>query len=125
LITLPLDGSKTRIQTLVTYLDSLRKTQEMPAEIVFGGHGEPITDPAARAREVLAHHAARLDETAAALGSEPRSGYEVSLSLFGDELAPSQRRFAVAEALAHIEHLVTRGRARKRESDGGFSYTET
>jgi glyoxylase-like metal-dependent hydrolase (beta-lactamase superfamily II) len=114
-----------RPDPLGDYLRSLERTIGLAPSLALPGHGEPITDPAGRARAVLAHHAARLDETAAALDPEPRSGYEVSLALFGEQLAPSQRRFAVAETLAHLEHLVTVGRARKRESDGGFSYTET
>ena len=39
LITRPLDGSGERTQALVTYLESLRKTRELPAEIVLPGHG--------------------------------------------------------------------------------------
>ncbi|HEX6601276.1 MAG TPA: MBL fold metallo-hydrolase, partial [Solirubrobacterales bacterium] len=35
LITRPLDGSSPRTQALVTYIESLRKTREMPAEIVL------------------------------------------------------------------------------------------
>ena len=61
--------------------------------------------------------------TAAALGSEPRSGYEVSLALFGRELPPIQRRFAVAEALSHLERLVVNGRAERREDDRVVTYT--
>jgi glyoxylase-like metal-dependent hydrolase (beta-lactamase superfamily II) len=114
-----------RPDPLGDYLRSLERTIALAPSIALPGHGDPITDPPRRAREVLAHHAARLDETAATLASEPRSGYEASLALFGEELSPSQRRFAVAETLAHLEHLVTMGRARKRESGGGFSYTET
>ena len=114
-----------RPDPLGDYLRSLERTIGLAPSLALPGHGEPITDPAGRARAVLAHHAARLDETATALDSEPQSGYEVSLALFGEELAPSQRRFAVAETLAHLEHLVAIGRARQRESDGGFSYTET
>ena len=45
----------------------------------------------------------------AALGTEPRSAYDVSLPLFGDDLKPSARRFAVAETLSHLERLVLEG----------------
>ena len=38
--------------------------------------------------ELIAHHAERLAVTAAALGAEPRTGYEVSFPLFGDDLKP-------------------------------------
>jgi hypothetical protein len=53
----------------------------------------------------------------------PRSGYDVSHDLFGSELAPIQRRFAVAEALSHLERLVALGRARRVEDDRSVAYT--
>ena len=76
-----------------------------------------------RARELLAHHGERLSATAAALGDEPRSAYEVSYPLFGDDLKPSARRFAVAETLSHLERLVLEGGARRHETVGGVTYT--
>ena len=61
-------------------------------------------------------------------GRSPRSGYDVSFPLFGDDLAPAPRRFAVAETLSHLERLVREGRAERHEAtrDGdvvGVSYT--
>src|ERR1044072_3253628 len=50
LISRPLDGSSERPQALVTYIESMRKTREMPAEIVLSGHGEPITPRGAEHR---------------------------------------------------------------------------
>jgi hypothetical protein len=82
-----------------------------------------VLDPVGRARELLEHHRERLDATAAALGSEPRTGYEVSFPLFGDDLKPAARRFAVAEALSHLERLVREERAARHEDDGTVSYT--
>jgi hypothetical protein len=65
----------------------------------------------------------RLEETLAALGPEPRSGYELSFPLFGDELKPAARRFAVAETLSHAERLVRVGAAARHETDGTVTYT--
>ena len=42
---------------------------------------------------------------------------------FGDELSPTQRRFAVAETLSHLERLVREGRARRAGADGAVTYT--
>ena len=42
LISRPLDGSARRDQALVTYIESMRRTREMPAEIVLPGHGDPV-----------------------------------------------------------------------------------
>ncbi len=58
-----------------------------------------------------------------ALEGEPRTAYQVSFPLFGDDLKPSARRFAVAETLSHLERLVLEGGARRHETAGGVTYT--
>lgn len=116
---------ESRRDPLGDYLTSLERTIELAPRIAYAGHGAPIEDPAGRARELIEHHRARLDETAAALGPEPRTGYDVSLAVFGAELPPTQRRFAVAETLSHLEHLVRLGRAARSGADGAVTYTGT
>jgi glyoxylase-like metal-dependent hydrolase (beta-lactamase superfamily II) len=114
---------ESRPDPLGDYLDSLARTIELAPRIVYPGHGEPIDDPAGRARVLIEHHRRRLDETAAAVSHEPRSGYAVSLDVFGTDLGPTQRRFAVAETLSHLERLVREGRARRHGDDGTVTYT--
>jgi glyoxylase-like metal-dependent hydrolase (beta-lactamase superfamily II) len=108
---------------LGSYLASLGRTVELAPRLALPAHGDPIGDPAARAAEIVLHHERRLDETAAALAPEPRTGYEVSLTLFPGELGPSQRRFAVAETLSHLERLVATGGARRGGDVGAVTYT--
>jgi glyoxylase-like metal-dependent hydrolase (beta-lactamase superfamily II) len=117
-----------RPDPLGDYLGALERTIQLAPTVAYGGHGDEITDPVGRAHELIAHHRDRLDVTAAALGREPRTGYEVSFPLFGDDLAPHVRRFAVAETLSHLERLVRDDRAERHdvEQDGnvvGVSYT--
>jgi glyoxylase-like metal-dependent hydrolase (beta-lactamase superfamily II) len=112
-----------RPDPLGDYLGALQATIELAPKLALPGHGDPLTDPVGRARELVAHHRSRLAETAAALGEEPRSAYEVSFPLFGDDLKPSARRFAVAETLSHLERLVLEGGARRHETAGGVAYT--
>jgi glyoxylase-like metal-dependent hydrolase (beta-lactamase superfamily II) len=116
---------ESRPDPLADYLASLERTAELGLRLALPGHGEPIRDPAARAREIVAHHAARLDDTQAALDSAPRSGYDVSLAVFGADLSPTQRRFAVAETLSHLERLVASGRASRAENDATIAYTDS
>ena len=59
----------------------------------------------------------------AALDGDPRTGYELSFTLFGQDLKPASRRFAVAETLSHVERLVHEGAASRREGDGTVTYT--
>jgi glyoxylase-like metal-dependent hydrolase (beta-lactamase superfamily II) len=112
-----------RPDPLGDYLASLRRTVELAPRLALPGHHDVLSDPAGRAREILEHHGQRLDEAVAALGSEPRSAYEMSLALFGADLDASGRRFALAETLAHLERLVQEGRAARRGDDSAVSYT--
>jgi len=114
---------ESRPDPLGDYLASLERTIELAPRVVYPGHGEPIHDAAARARELIEHHRIRLEDHAAALSTEPHTAYEVSLDVFGRELAPSQRRFAVAETLSHLERLVREGHAARSGDDNRVSYT--
>jgi glyoxylase-like metal-dependent hydrolase (beta-lactamase superfamily II) len=107
-----------RPDPLGDYLASLERTAELAPRLVLPGHGEPIRDPAGRARALLEHHRLRLDATAAALDGAALTGYDVSFGLFGADLGPSARRFAVAETLSHLERLRREGRAERAEEDG-------
>lgn len=107
-----------RPDPLGDYLETLDRLEATPLRVAFAGHRTPIADPAARAREIRAHHVERLDSARAALDGRPRSAYEVSLALFPSELSPAGRRFALAESLAHLERLVLAERA--AHADGGY-----
>ncbi len=114
---------ESRPDPLGDYLRTLERIEELRPALVLTGHGEPIEDGAARSREIVAHHEERLDATQAILTAEPQSGFAVSMSLFGRELAPMQRRFAVAETLSHLERLVRLDRARRGLTAGVVTYT--
>jgi glyoxylase-like metal-dependent hydrolase (beta-lactamase superfamily II) len=112
-----------RADPLGDYLAALDRTIELDPRIALPGHGEPIEDPAGRARELKEHHRVRLEEAAGGLTAEPQTGYELSLALFGADLSPAGRRFAIAETLSHYERLVQEGVARRSEVDGTVTYT--
>jgi glyoxylase-like metal-dependent hydrolase (beta-lactamase superfamily II) len=115
---------ESRPDPLGDYLASLERTIELAPRIVYPGHGEPLRDPPGRARELIAHHHKRLDQTEQALGREGlTTPFEISLKLFGDDLEPTNRRFAVAETLSHLERLVREGRAARAGADGTVTYT--
>ena len=78
-----------RPDPLGDFLESLERTIELAPEIALPGHGDPIADPVGRARELIEHHRERLAFTESSLGDRPRTGYEVSLDLFGADLKPA------------------------------------
>jgi glyoxylase-like metal-dependent hydrolase (beta-lactamase superfamily II) len=114
-----------RPDPLGDYLAALERTIELEPRVALPGHEDVIVDPAGRARELQEHHRERLEETLEALGSEPRTGYELSFPLFGDDLKPAARRFAIAETLSHAERLVREGVAAREENGGTVTYTAT
>src|SRR3954454_283579 len=107
-----------RPDPLGDYLETLRRIEELAPRVAYAGHKDPVSHPAARAREIRAHHVERLDHTRAALDGTPLTAYDVSLALFESDLSVTLRRFATAEALAHLERLVRDGRASRGE--GGY-----
>jgi glyoxylase-like metal-dependent hydrolase (beta-lactamase superfamily II) len=107
-----------RPDPLGDYLDSLARIIELAPRVAYAGHRETITDPPARARELIVHHEERLARASSALADGPRSAYEVSLALFPEPLGSPLRRFALAESCAHLEYLALRSEI-GREVDGG------
>jgi len=114
---------ESRPDPLGDFLESLRRTIELAPRLALPGHGEPLEDPVRRAHELIEHHRERLGATEAALTDEPRSGYAVSFDLFGRDLKPAARRFAVAETLSHLERLVLEDRAQRRDDLPHVAYT--
>ena len=114
---------ESRPDPLGDYIQSLKRTIELAPEIALPGHGDPIADPVGRAHELIEHHRERLAFTESTLGDDPRTGYEVSLDLFGAQLKPASRRFAVAETLSHLERLVLEERAERSGDVGVVTYT--
>jgi len=110
---------QSRPDPLGDYFETLARIEALAPRVAYAGHRQRLRDPAGRAREIRAHHEERLDRAQAALADAPRNAYEVSLALFDAELGPVQRRFALAESLAHLEWLVRNGRAAR--VDGGYA----
>jgi glyoxylase-like metal-dependent hydrolase (beta-lactamase superfamily II) len=123
LITPPLDGSSERTQALVTYIESMRKTREMPAEIVLSGHGEPITDHVKLIDERLARHERRREKIYGLIAERPRTGYEIAQAIWGN-VAVTQAFLTLSEVIGHADLLLNEGRVREVE-DGEVVHYET
>jgi glyoxylase-like metal-dependent hydrolase (beta-lactamase superfamily II) len=124
LISRPLDGSGERTQALVTYLESLKKTRELPAEIVLSGHGEPITDHVALIDERFALHQRRAEKLYRLIGEQPRTGHELAQALWGD-VAVTQAFLTLSEVIGHVDLLVNAGHVREVEAGDVVHYEAT
>ncbi len=116
LISRPLDEAEERPQALVAYIDSLKKTREMPAEIVLSGHGEPITDHVALIDQRLALHQRRAEKLHRLVAEKPRTGYDLAQELWGN-VAVTQAFLTLSEVIGHLDLLINDGLV--REVDDG------
>ncbi len=112
LITRPLDGSEQRTQALVSYIDSLRKTRELPAEIVLPGHGDPITDHVALIDERLQKTERRKEKILGLVRERPKTGHEIAQELWGN-VAVTQAFLTLSEVIGHLDLLENEGLVRE------------
>jgi glyoxylase-like metal-dependent hydrolase (beta-lactamase superfamily II) len=124
LITRPLDGSPQRTQALVTYIESMRKTREMPAEIVLSGHGEPIIDHVTLIDERFRLHQRRAEKLYRLIAEEERTGHELAQALWGD-VAVTQAFLTLSEVIGHVDLLVNAGYVREVEDGEVVRYEAT
>jgi glyoxylase-like metal-dependent hydrolase (beta-lactamase superfamily II) len=124
LISRPLDGSSGRPQALVTYIESMRKTREMPAEIVLSGHGEPITDHVALIDDRIAKHDRRKEKIYKLIAEQPRNGFELAQAIWGN-VAVTQAFLTLSEVIGHADLLVNEGRVREAGNGDVIRYEAT
>ncbi len=85
--------------------------EELRPSLVLPGHGPAIADAPARAAEIRAHHDERLDEHHGALRAGARSAFAVAARVWDGQLGFHEQRFALVEAISHLERLTALGRA--------------
>jgi len=124
LLARPLDGSSGRPKALVTYLESMRRTREMPAEIVLSGHGEPIVDHVALIDDRFAQHDRRKEKIYKLIAERPRSGYELAQALWGN-VAVTQAFLTLSEVIGHADLLVDEGRVAEVDDGETIRYEAT
>ena len=124
LISRPLDGSDQRPQALVTYIASLRRTRELPAQIVLPGHGDPITDHQSLIDERLVLHERRAEKIFALIAERPRTAFELAQELWGN-VAVTQAFLTLSEVVGHVDLLVNAGRVREADDGGVIRFEAT
>jgi glyoxylase-like metal-dependent hydrolase (beta-lactamase superfamily II) len=124
LISMPLDGSSRRVQSLVTYIESLRLTRALPAEIILGGHGGPIVDHQALIDARSSETAQRKEKIFRLVREANRTGYDLAREIWGGA-AVTQTYPALSEVIGHTDILVNEGRIIEGETGGSIRFQAT
>jgi glyoxylase-like metal-dependent hydrolase (beta-lactamase superfamily II) len=104
------------LKTCKTFLDVLR-----PDTLILPSHRKPFRNVQHRLRQLAVHHAQRLNVILDAAGAETSAGELIDV-MFTPGLDGHQVGFAMGEAVAHLNHLVTLGHMRMIETSDKVRY---
>ncbi len=114
---------------LGAYITSLEKVLTLDVVGALPAHGEPFDHLARRTHELIAHEREREARVVAALAAGPANAAEVARELPWtrkdrrlDDLEPAHQQFAVAETIAHLEHLRVRERVTRVSGSQTIAY---
>jgi glyoxylase-like metal-dependent hydrolase (beta-lactamase superfamily II) len=105
-----LDGKPGRTHSLLSYIESLSATRELPVDIVLSGHGEPVTEHRELIDGRFRMHARRAEKLLGLIGAEPMTAHGLAQELWGD-VAVTQAFLTLSEVIGHMDLLIAEGRA--------------
>jgi glyoxylase-like metal-dependent hydrolase (beta-lactamase superfamily II) len=115
------DRSGGRLRTLPAYLRSLARVVKLKPSLAFPGHGGVMTEPAARAAEILRHHQERKEHLARQL-----AGRDWTLRGLADEWFPGldlrSLFLGLSEVQGHLDLLEEEGRVAIERRAGVLHY---
>jgi glyoxylase-like metal-dependent hydrolase (beta-lactamase superfamily II) len=102
------------------FLDSLDLVDALDGRLALSGHGKPFVDVHGHIEGNRKLVAERLGRTLAALGSEPRTAFEIAPEIYGEPLGPEKGRWLLTQTLCYLDHLELEGKVAK-QSDGNVN----
>ncbi|MBK7708047.1 MAG: MBL fold metallo-hydrolase [Acidobacteria bacterium] len=106
----PVDPEQ-RFSSLAEYLVSLAKVRSYHPTLVYGGHGEPITD----FEEIFNRYVRAIDDrqkrTISLVSKDGVTAFETAQKLFPSAVGGDVHRFlAISEAIAHLDYAELNGK---------------
>ncbi|MFE3835901.1 MBL fold metallo-hydrolase [Pseudogemmobacter sonorensis] len=105
---------------LAEWLESCARLAQhaRPGQLVLPGHKLPFTGLPFRLAQMASNHHAALERLRAWIAT-PRSAHGCFPALFRREIGPAEEGLALVEAVAHLNHLMRRGEARRHMGPEG------
>ena len=109
---------------LAGWIATCRRFRALGAEpLVLPGHKLPFRGLGARLDHLIESHSHALARIEAALAGRPLTALEMIHPIYHREMRPHELGLALAEAMAHANHLHAAGRvARRLRPDGAWEY---
>ncbi len=114
----PSDPTK-RFRSLGEYLVSLAKIRSYSPTLIYGGHGEPVTD----FEEIFHRYVRSIDDrqrkVVSLVTADGITAYEIAKKIFALSFDADVHRFlAISEAIAHLDYAQSEGKVDLESKDG-------
>jgi glyoxylase-like metal-dependent hydrolase (beta-lactamase superfamily II) len=119
LLSRPLEEPATdagRPHALIDYIASMRATREIPARLVLGGHGPPVSDHVSLIDERFRMHERRAGKLHGLLEPGPATAYDLATRMWGN-VAVTQAMLTISEVIGHLDLLIAEESVRE-DADG-------
>ena len=114
-----------RARSRLRYLESLRRTADMPLRRLLTGHGPVVTGHRRLVQARLLEHQRRCERIRAILADGPASAYDIAHELWVARTVAEQPLLVVWEVLGHLELLLDAGHVAERTGDGSSLFELT
>jgi glyoxylase-like metal-dependent hydrolase (beta-lactamase superfamily II) len=117
--------SEPEADPLAEWLEScarLRRVAGGTDPLVLPGHKLPFRGVGFRLTQLIENHEGALERVLAALSRGPRTAAELFEPIFRRQIGGSQYGLALAESVAHMNHLYRAGRVSRRLCGGAWIY---
>lgn len=118
--------SEPEADPLGEWLESCARLRRVAGDadpLVLPGHKLPFRGADFRLAQLIENHEGALGRIMAALRHGPRTAAQLFAPIFKREIGGTQYGLALAEAVAHMNHLHRTGRVRRRLEDGAWVYS--
>ena len=114
----PIDASR-RFKSLAEYLVSLARIRLVSPTLIYGGHGEPISD----FEEIFHRYIRSIDErqtrVISLISNDVATAFDVAQKLFPDAIGKDVHRFlAISESISHLDYAEAENKIAVELKDG-------
>lgn len=110
------------------YLDSLEEIKRRVPDdaLILPSHNTPYVGLHRRVEELKQHHAKRLGRILEVLADTPQSSFAITEQLFSHrDLGTQDTQFALSEVIAHLNHLIKKGKVSVDRENTPYLYQKT
>src|SRR6056300_100895 len=100
---------------LAKYTESLDKVDKIEHDIIAPGHGDLISEPHNRIKQMKLHHKRRSEKILTILEEKSFTGWEMVNNVFPRKLDDMNLRLAFQETMAHLKYLENLGKVNQEE----------